>query len=547
MAISEDKKRLFTTEKDGKKIGISLWEIMACLGYYKRDTNGRRNLGMIIKNAAINDESLMKPYRSSVSANDINERRKTKYGWDVKPKSTSETMASFLDKLKANGDGNKYWGYLRPRGGNTEWYRALDFDGYEHLQKAYGTKSQIKRITPYTLGLQGNVQNLTLKKNANTYGTFASNPFTGYSSIVVRVKVEKVNPPANSAYNWDVEGTFAINVVSDSAIKASETWDIYSESNDVPTQVFEFRYDIRSEMGCTIQYVWNIDNHSYIGESGEPFDIGLKVTTEVAYTLAISSQGREGIRYIGEGTWNYDTLSAVFGEGTSDILVVELTDGNSIERKMARSRGVVADVIFSSAGFSQSMIQNYTTMYLYMMRGNAVAIFGADADYADISKANGHVLVPYQRPYNDITYKSTIPEFEFYADDFDSIVYTFSDGTSKTYAGLTSNGVNCTDTKDVEEFIFKQNVYFENVTKSHNVAMRIEVYTSGKYEDASEQTMLITESGSVSFEVDGVGAGNPPQDLSIVVQLVVDGDIYYLHPYTQVISTEKYEPYPLGI
>ena len=106
--ISEDRKRLFTTEKDGKKIGISLWEIMACLGYYKRDTNGQRNLGMIIKNANINPYSKYKPidYRKDGALTD-NDRAMVDWGMYV--------------------DG-KYLRYKKP----TSQYRVLDFDGYNH-------------------------------------------------------------------------------------------------------------------------------------------------------------------------------------------------------------------------------------------------------------------------------------------------------------------------------------------------------------------------------------------------------------------------------
>lgn len=112
MAISEDKKRLFTTVKDGKKIGISLWEIMACLGYYKRDKNGRRNLGMIIKNATINPYSKYKPidYGKDGALTD-NDRAMVDWGM-------------FVD--------GKYWRYKKP----TSQYRVLDFDGYNHDAEA---------------------------------------------------------------------------------------------------------------------------------------------------------------------------------------------------------------------------------------------------------------------------------------------------------------------------------------------------------------------------------------------------------------------------
>lgn len=60
--ISEDKNRLTTgVDANGNKIGIALWEIYSCLRYYKRDTRGNRNLGMVIENGATNLLSKYKP------------------------------------------------------------------------------------------------------------------------------------------------------------------------------------------------------------------------------------------------------------------------------------------------------------------------------------------------------------------------------------------------------------------------------------------------------------------------------------------------------
>ena len=123
--ISEDRKRLFTTEKDGKKIGISLWEIMACLGYYKRDTNGQRNLGMIIKNAPnINKWAKYKPVRHYTQSPITDEEREdVNYGLEIGQGKYGQELI-----------------YLRPRGMEDpdiapERYRITDFDGYNHDAK----------------------------------------------------------------------------------------------------------------------------------------------------------------------------------------------------------------------------------------------------------------------------------------------------------------------------------------------------------------------------------------------------------------------------
>ena len=129
MAISEDKKRLFTTVKDGKKIGISLWEIMACLGYYKRDKNGRRNLGMIIKNANINKWAKCKPLNlDNVSPLTDTDRYNANQGFNLAWNTTIDSISSsVIDGVNASGPS---WEYIKP----TTRFRVRDFDGYEHTK-----------------------------------------------------------------------------------------------------------------------------------------------------------------------------------------------------------------------------------------------------------------------------------------------------------------------------------------------------------------------------------------------------------------------------
>ena len=145
MAINAEKTKLFTTVKDGKKIGISLWEIMACLGYYKRDTNGQRNLGMIIKNAKINKWAFDKPIRHS-SVNPLTDEQRASVHCGMQPRAVTKLLEQSVgsaqhqhtyDDCLAEID---EWTYLRPRGivagEYTERFRILDFNGYNHLAVA---------------------------------------------------------------------------------------------------------------------------------------------------------------------------------------------------------------------------------------------------------------------------------------------------------------------------------------------------------------------------------------------------------------------------
>lgn len=550
MAISDDNKRLYvdTTDPDNP-IGISLWEIMKCLGYYKRDEKGGRNIGTIIKNAQINEFSLMKPYRSSTAEPSLEARQAAKFGWNTNNKTTSETMSAFLDKLKANGEGKNYWTYLRPRGLATynERFRIRDFDGYDKDAKAYGDKSKVKKYDINSLSFKGDEFNITLTKNGNTSGTRRSNTFTATSKIVVQTSMDKISPAASSSYYWFVEGTFSIGVYSSSEILAYEEWDIGSDGNDVPSQEFLFRYDLDAiGEDCYIEYGWNIDNGSYISSSGEYFDISLKVTTDEAYTLAELPKGRQGIGYIGDTSWDYDTQMAVFGySGT--LIIVELSDGITTERKMMQWMG--NPFIFEKAGFSTSLIESYTTMHLYVLRGDATSIFGGSISgrdyYGDISLADGYELAPYQIPYKDITY---MVSFDYYADTFLEMIYSYDERDDEAVTGLTAAGANCTTDEPLINVVLYQDFMFKGVTSLITPTLYIDIYYNGSVVASGHDTRSVSTDGVVSFAPSAEPGGwGYPRECSIRVYIEVGGERQYLNLYTQELSYNITELYPLGI
>lgn len=528
--------------------------IANCLGDFRVSTLGR-DLGILCTSPKVNNKSLMKPYRCSKIAASLEDRRQAKYGWSTHNKSTSETMSSFLDRLKANGVDKDYWSYLAPRGGNNnEPFRAWDFDGYDHYAKAYGEKALFKRYGFYPMSIKGYSQEIVLKKNSNTIGTYGSPLINMYSSVVIQVAIEKLEPMgAVSSYNWDVEGTFTISIVSDSgSVLASETFDVYSDGNNVPDRLLTFRHDITTGSNYKVIYTWNIDNRSYFwnGNSDEYFDIKLKFTNQDAYTLAYLPQtGRAGVAYVEDSSWNYDEKNTMFGD-YGLLLVVELTNGTSTERKMGIGKNVF---LFEKAGFSQSMIDSFTKAYIYVLRADVNRIFNvnsADLDYyGDISLANYYEVIPYHVPFKDVV-KESIPvvEMEFYPDDFQYMDYTYSDNSTERVSSLTANGANCGTNKDIETFTFVQNIYFENVTDAVSAKMFVRVYSNnGIFEGETNQLLNITHDGSYIFVVDCVGYANKPADIGIVVGLEINRVTYYLDIYNQVIVENRPEPYPLGI
>lgn len=140
----------YDREKDILKVtsesGISLQEVALCLRDYRLDTNGRIDLGMMCTSPNINLWPKNKPVRlpSRGILTDA-DRKSVHYGIDF----SMAHGTDFSDCLaKSIANGGKY-GYLRPRGGDTEPYRLLDFDGYNHkAETPYGYTMEHSKSKP---------------------------------------------------------------------------------------------------------------------------------------------------------------------------------------------------------------------------------------------------------------------------------------------------------------------------------------------------------------------------------------------------------------
>lgn len=125
MAYDKTNKRLYaTTDAQGNKVGIPLWEIASCLAYFKRDKNGNRNLGMMIRNANINHFAKRHPIPSIVKVEALTDedRKSINYGWSIRGIRWDAELAkedSWVRYFNASAD--------------RMYYRVLDFDGYYHL------------------------------------------------------------------------------------------------------------------------------------------------------------------------------------------------------------------------------------------------------------------------------------------------------------------------------------------------------------------------------------------------------------------------------
>lgn len=113
--------------------GLSIDDVRQCLGVSSRD------LGTLCQHANINKWAKYKPFRSSsVAFSDEDAmkaaRRSALYGFSPDPSRQSSLDAPavlFVNNVMQNVHDS--YVYSRPRGvSNSEWFRLLDFDGYNH-------------------------------------------------------------------------------------------------------------------------------------------------------------------------------------------------------------------------------------------------------------------------------------------------------------------------------------------------------------------------------------------------------------------------------
>lgn len=160
MAYDSINKKLYATASDG----ISLAQISRCLEDYRLDSNGNINLEMMCTSDNINEWSRKKPVRSSkLGVLTDADMASANFGFNIGGMDGDNNATAVYEAdpnvalSKAIASGGK-WTYNKPRGGTTEWYRLLDFDGYNH-----------KAAPPYVTTLEPeNTNESTITTNKST-------------------------------------------------------------------------------------------------------------------------------------------------------------------------------------------------------------------------------------------------------------------------------------------------------------------------------------------------------------------------------------------
>jgi hypothetical protein len=119
MAYDSINKRLYVDEANGK--GITLAEIAMCLGDYRLNGRGQRDLGMLCRSENVNPDSMHRPYEVGVPVptNLATGGNDGQFGYDI--------------PMTSNNNVRVLWGRTwSDKGRPTTWGTIRMFDGYWH-------------------------------------------------------------------------------------------------------------------------------------------------------------------------------------------------------------------------------------------------------------------------------------------------------------------------------------------------------------------------------------------------------------------------------
>ena len=135
--VDSSGKRLYVDTGATPVRGITLKEIERVLGDYACYYQGRLDLGLLCRSGRINPWARHKPFRYNAKsfpsdAAKENAMKQRNFGFDI-GEGESAASANSPAVCLSNALSNGLWTYLAPRGeANNEWYRLLDFNGYNH-------------------------------------------------------------------------------------------------------------------------------------------------------------------------------------------------------------------------------------------------------------------------------------------------------------------------------------------------------------------------------------------------------------------------------
>lgn len=433
------------------KAPVSIEDIRQLIGASSFD------LGTLCKSDNINKWSIHKPVRSSlISGNKEDIEVPANYGWDILSKSPAENTSSFIDSIKASGVNYDYWKYNKPRGfrggdnGENEWYRILDFEAYNHYQKALGSNDTISRVTITKMSIAGEENLLTIPKNGRIDRTFESSSFRPNSGFNIQIDASIVDPtPDFAKYNihWDVEGTLWIVVLdSNNRTVASDEIDLFNINLDNTARDGVLRisaYDRFEEYDAPYRVQYRVlfnRNETYYMDAWNKIYVPITVRINVseATTFTKNRLGIDGV-YIRRGigsSWPNDVFNRVFGECTSQIVVIEVSNGSDTQRVLTFVP-ISGLIPFERVGITIRPRPAYSKkdVVLYLLYGNFYNLFPdyqtSKVDYGPVSIADKHKIMCAPFCYKEIGIIDVEPGEMSFVNDFNGYVsFTFIDGST---------------------------------------------------------------------------------------------------------------------
>ena len=561
--------RIYTDENTGVSIG----DLQVVLG------TARNDLGGIITNAEINENSLHKPVRSNKpfgTEQDI--KVPTKYGWTIIKKNIGSNTNTFINTIKTYGASFKYWNYEKPRGSSyNEWFRLLDFNGYNHYAVAYRTPCYLSRLTASDIQIPP--ISLNIQANSDDYEYVQeSDPFTLNDAYDITVIASVYG--SSPSINWDIDGSLDVTLLDSNNRVVDHTYETgFGVRNGVPQPMlihFENFHSLEGYDGpFRIQYRTLFSNHTTHEEGGRIYSDSVTVNVDTSYaaTLTRSRTGQDGvvIRPSSEASeWrenSYRARSTIFGEfGYFPLAVIEVYNGSTTQRKICLipSSGFIP---FKRIGITiRPREETYSKdIIVYLLYGNYTSIFPeyqTGIDYGALDLANGNVLVAAPNCYNELgIIAEDVPPVEIVQDDCQGATFTYSDSSTETGLLPYPSPRGFTDSEKLLSIInIPWGIIVYNATEEMPISVKLCIYTEEEADSTNEESDLIKQdtetfvvdssdwSATANLEValDNLPTHYAPYELYAKIKIEFNGETYYINIGQGSITTTDPGRYKLG-
>ena len=537
--------------------------VRADIAYVLRESSG--DVGTLCKSNQINKSSVKKPYRSSLVTTTEAARQAANYGWDILSKAAgANTLNFFLDIRNNKGADYSFWNYLKPRGlQNNEWFRVLDFDGYNHNEQPYRSPVTFNRLEASELSISGGYQDVEIGANATRDYLSYSNAFVLTEAYDVTVKIELVAPLFSAEY-YDLDGVFEITLIDSNGYSVAHDYETLGVTQTGGTvQSLYLHFDGYLHEGdfvgpFRIQYRFYMANASCHYDPNKVYDaVTFRITTDYAATLKKSRTGTKGV-YIklgGESSaWRenaYTPVKVVFGQdGHWPIVLIEVTNGSTTQRKLALATSQY--IPFKRIGITiepreQTSAKDIVVALVYGNPYQILPNWQKNVDYGDLSLADAYKLLCAPVCYKELGIIPQEPaEMVVYQEDMQGGTLVCVDDTI-TLDTTLSYGFTTYDDSDCESLRLKWDIRVENAPIATTAIAHLASTDSINAGDKTDALDEVSQAYSVPVgdSVIHVDLTVPlvnsyPSSTYVMMWIEINGIDYYIRFYPQ--SLNEYNP-----